>query len=189
MRAVRIVVASLAVLLLFMATPAGAQSNNASPCAPGGPGNSNNPNNNPQYPPRDCAVAANRTEVAPGGTLTLTGQCPAGTTSVNFRLIPGNADLGSTTPDSNGNYSKVVTIPAGTRAGEYRIEARCEGVLGAGVVRSVAIRVTGAVGAGTLPRTGNASVLPLSGAGVALVALGGLAVVAVRRRREHAAES
>jgi LPXTG-motif cell wall-anchored protein len=181
MRAIRIVVALAAAVVAFSASPAGAQTSNASPCAPGGPNAQN-----PQYPPRDCGVAADRTEVGPGGKINLTGQCPQGTTSVTFRLLPGNADLGSATPDANGNYTKEVTIPAGTRPGNYRIEARCEGVLGAGVVRSVAITV---VGAAALPRTGDSSAMPLTGAGIALVVMGGLAVLAVRRRREHTATS
>lgn len=176
-----VVTALAAALMVFTAGTAAAQSSNASPCAPGGPNAQN-----PQYPPKECGVGADRTEVAPGGKVNLVGECPQGTTSVTFRLMPGDVDLGTATPDGGGKYSKEVTIPANTRPGSYRIEARCEGVAGLGVVRSVGITV---VGAAALPRTGAAWTGPLSGAGLALVALGGVAVFAVRRRREQTATS
>jgi LPXTG-motif cell wall-anchored protein len=176
MRAVRILVATAAMLLAFGAAPAGAQSSNASPCAPGGPGAN-------QYPPRDCGVGGNRSQVRPGEAITVTGQCPQGTQTVSFDLDPGNVNLGTATPDAQGNYSRDVTIPTGTRPGQYTIEATCEGVAGAGVVRSFAVQILGAVAGGTLPRTGDSSTVPLLAAGAGLVATGAVAVLAVRRRR------
>jgi LPXTG-motif cell wall-anchored protein len=177
MKAARILLASLAALLTVGVHPASAQTTTTSATC-----TASSPSSTEQYPPSDCTLVADRTEVGPGGTVTLSGKCPAGTGSVAFRLDPGGVDLGSTTPDGNGNYSKQVTIPSGTAPGNYTITASCTGVLGAGVTRTVAITV---VGAAALPRTGSASTLPLTGGGVALVVVGLVAVAVVRRRREH----
>ena len=159
------------------AHPAGAQTSSGS-CSTAGT----------QYPPQDCTVVANDTEVRPGEPITLSGRCPAGATSVSFRLVPGDTDLGTAQPAADGSYTKQVTIPSGTGPGSYEIQARCEGVLGNGVVRSVAITVVAAAAqqSATLPRTGSDVTMPLTAAGIGLIALGGLAVVAVRRRRAAA---
>ncbi|HVF33140.1 MAG TPA: LPXTG cell wall anchor domain-containing protein [Acidimicrobiales bacterium] len=167
--------AAFLALTLSGATAASAQT--TGPCAPG-------PADGAAYPPaRVCAVTADRTQTTPGGRITLTGQCPAGTTSVRFTLNPGSVDLGSATPNANGDYSRAVTIPASAKPGSYTIVAACQGTQGANVTRSVAITVVAAAGTPALPRTGSSTNLPLVLSAVALIAVGGFGVLASRRRR------
>lgn len=178
MKIVRVLV--VAALALFAGAVAPAAAQTPSPCAPGGPAANN-------YPPRDCGVRANQSTVAPGGQLTLTGDCPAGASSVNFRLQPGNVDLGSATPNPEGAYTKQVTIPSSVAPGNYEIVATCTAVEGNVVTRSVAITVAAATAgrSGTLPRTG-ASILPVGIAGFALLGVGAAAVAVTRRKRTAA---
>jgi LPXTG-motif cell wall-anchored protein len=166
-------------LVAFAPAPASAQASNGSPCAGGGPAAS-------QYPPQNCGVAADQSTVTPGGSLTLTGDCPAGTDSVTFTLNPGGTSLGSATPNPQGHYTKRVTIPSSTQPGTYTIVASCTGVLGNGVTRTVTITVAAAAQGRSLPRTGSDSTLPIAGAGLGLVLVGGAAVVVARRRRPAA---
>jgi LPXTG-motif cell wall-anchored protein len=180
-KTIRIVVVA-ACLLLGAAPAASAQSSSASPCAPGGP---SNPPPTAQYPPRsECAPPqANRTQAAAGEPITVAGQCPSEGAKVTFTLTPGGANLGEETSGTNGNYSHTFTVPAGTRPGSYQISVTCTSVLGEVFTRTVPLTVVAAAAAGrTLPRTGQ-STLPLVAGGVALVALGGVAVVLTRRRR------
>lgn len=171
MKAARILLVTVLAVVAFGTAPAAAQQ--SSQCE----GSSN-------YPPEECGVQANQTTVPAGGQLTLTGECPAGAASVTFRLQPGDADLGSATPDAGGAYRKVVTIPSSVQPGRYEIIATCTAVRGVVVTRSVAITVAAPAAAarGTLPRTG-ASVLPIGVGGIALIGLGAAAVMATRRKR------
>lgn len=178
MKVVRTLLVAVTALLSLTVATAGAQTSNSSPCVPGS-GTSN-------YPPRDCALAADRTNVPAGGTVRLTGNCPSGAASVNFRLNPGNVDLGSATPGGDGSYSRTVTIPSGTRPGNYEIVATCSAVQGVVVTRSVALTVVAAAAdarAGTLPRTGTGLTLPLAISSILLIGAGGVAVLASRRRQ------
>ena len=141
-----------------------------------------------QYPPATQSASVDKSSVASGGTVTVSGACPSANATVAFKLTPGDANLGSTTSDAAGSYSKTVTIPSGTAAGSYQIVVTCTSVLGEVFTRNVAVSVaaagtsTGTAGTATA-RTGGALTIPLTIAAILLIAAGSLAVVGARRRR------
>lgn len=192
-------VCGVAVLGLFLAPPAQAQEQQ--PCSTQGQPSGG------QYPPQCAAPRASRSQVRAGESLTVTGQCPNRNASVQFRLSPGGADLGTFPTNAEGFYNATVTIPANTAPGNFTIDFRCAGA--ANFERGPAIEVLAAETAreqpapqqqqpaqqqpaqqqrpqpaGTLPRTGTDPVA-LAAGGAALVGLGVTAVVAARRRRNQ----
>lgn len=187
-RVVLICLGVSAALLLITGAPAGAQqgppqSPPSSPCAPGGP-QPRPPAG--QYPPQCASPQASASQVAAGGQLRVTGQCPTANSTADLRLSPTNTPLGSFPTNSQGFFDATVTIPATVTPGSYTIDFRCVGVLNAGFSRGPAVQVLAAAAqaarAGTLPRTG-ADPIRLAVSGVVLLGLGAGAVVATRRRR------
>lgn len=104
---------------------------------------------------------------------------------------------GPVVADATGFFRAVLPIPCDVEQGAHRLVNREPDT---GKVRSTAITVSGATGPcagqvagadggagggrdGDLPRTGAASTLPLTAAGVGLVVIGAFAVAAARRRR------
>lgn len=174
-----------AALLLMTGGPASAQqSPPSSPCAPGGP-EPRPPAG--QYPPQCASPQASASQVAAGGQLRVTGQCPTANSTADLRLSPTNTPLGSFPTNGQGFFDATVTIPAGVTPGSYTIDFRCVGVLNAGFTRGPAIQVLAAAAqaarAGTLPRTGTGLTTPLAASAVLLIGAGSVAIVAARRRR------
>jgi LPXTG-motif cell wall-anchored protein len=138
---------------------------------------------------------------AEGGTIDVTGCGTPGATQT-FVLTSHPQTLGTAVTNPGGFFSARLTIPCGTEQGAHTLTARESG----GRSQSAALTVDGAVdpcpgagaggsgagsqaGGGALPRTGTASLAPLTAAGVGLVLIGGFAVTVVRRRSFQAEAS
>ncbi|HEX2576239.1 MAG TPA: LPXTG cell wall anchor domain-containing protein [Aquihabitans sp.] len=149
-------------------------------------------------------------EVAPGGTVTVSGQgCPPGST-VTVTLVPGDVsgaipsplpagsiEVGTTTADGDGNFTLEFTVPADAEPGTYTVVTSCDGIVRG---ETIVVAATDAVppgttpggtpgttpassgGGGSLPRTGSdVDRIGLIGAG--LVAAGGAVALTARKRR------
>lgn len=134
-----------------------------------------------QYPPASGTLAANKSQARPGESITISGtECPANSTvTVTF----DNTQVGTVQSGADGSFTTSVAVPSGASPGAHTISATC--VLGNGTTRrqSVAVEVLGAAQAGALPRTGNDLTTPLALGAATLIGLGGIAVIAARRRR------
>lgn len=176
---------------------AGAQSQNASPCARGGP-----------YPPAQQGQTTDRSTYAQGQNGNVRG-CASPRSRFGTDLNSHPRFLGSGVTDDSGVYSLNFTIPADAEIGIHKIVTTGTGVVDGvstiNVVGSQAnavgdqgtrARAAGAGGTraagggrGALPRTGSASTAPLTAAGIGLVLIGSAAVVVTRRRRSEAASA
>lgn len=74
-----------------------------------------------QYPPDSPSASVSASTVSAGGSTTVSGTGWQPNSTVSCTLSPGSVSLGSATVDGNGAFSKTVTIPTGTSAGEYTI--------------------------------------------------------------------
>ena len=130
-------------------------------------------------------------EVNDDGSITVTGEgCPANSpVEYEVRSTSGSnsgqvVDSGSTTSDADGDYEfRTKPLPSG----RYEITVTCGGeatVLFVNVNRGQATAPgrQAAAGAGSLPRTGTDSSVPLARLGVILVASGGVALYAAKKR-------
>lgn len=154
----------------------------------------------PEYPPGKCQLRLSRSVVAAGGTLQGAGAGFAPGAPV--RVTMAGATLASTTANSAGAFETDLVVPASTEPGTHTVNASgpsgsrggtqvlsaslvvtpAEGAAGGGAGGRAATGAPGAEGGSDLPRTGSSSPLPLSLAGVSLLAVGTAAVVAARRR-------
>lgn len=168
MRLSRVVTAAAtaaAAIGLVLASPAiGAQ---AQTCPPGGT----------QYPPSSCEAQVSKSSVAPGGSLTVSGSGYDPSSNVALELNSAPRSLGSATTNSSGSFSKVVTIPSDTPAGQHTIRAT-----GTSNGAPYELRTIITVSGSGLPRTGT-YIAGLVVLGLVLLAVGGMAVVGSRRRR------
>jgi LPXTG-motif cell wall-anchored protein len=144
-----------------------------------------------QYAGAGTATVSNPTPT-PGGSTSITACCFQPGTTVTFTLDGGTV-VGTAVAGSTGAATATVTIPAGTSVGAHTITAAGSNITDgtpltvtadltvvAGVVVTAAPAATG-----TLPKTGSSfTTLLLTGAGVGLVVVGGLVVLAGRRRRD-----
>jgi LPXTG-motif cell wall-anchored protein len=135
-----------------------------------------------QYPIETGTLQADKTQVNPGDAVTITGTgCPAGSTvAITF----DDQNVGSTQTRADGTFSATVTVPANATAGSHTIAATC--VLANGATRRQTVTVTvlgAATRAGALPRTGTDLVPVLSVGALALIGIGGVAILAARRKR------
>jgi len=140
--------------------------------------------------PSTLAVAPSVVEE--GGVIQATGCGTPGATQT-FKI--GATVLGTTVTGANGVFSASLPVPCGTEEGRHTLTASepsgrsqsaaltVDGVTGTCVGAGGAARQAGGGGGGALPRTGTASLAPLTAAGVGLVLIGGFAVTAARRRR------
>ena len=151
--------------------------------------------------------------VSPGGVFTVSGKGCAPGSTVTIRVIEGSSQRAvgdviltvTTTTDENGEFSIDITLPANTPVGTYTVEARCpvnpnldpndpsiQGTVVDGeLIFSSEITVVAPGGGGgggegvdqgDIVRTGSdLNGLGLVGAG--LLAVGGLVLVASKRRR------
>ena len=205
MRIRSVVVSGVVGVLLAGATiafagPAGAQA--AEPCPPGQPqgrppgGRPAVPpgqpgDRPPQYPPGKCQLRLSRATVAGGETVEVAGDGFATGSTVDIALA--GRRLGTATAASTGSISTAVVVPADLAPGRHQMTATGPSALGGTQVLSASLTVTAAGGrplgsaqpagpAGSLPRTGSSSPVPLLLVGGALVLLGSGAVVTARRR-------
>ncbi len=124
------------------------------------------------------SVSGSDTTPAPGQTITVSGTgCPPNS-QVNF-LFDGSP-AGGTTSGADGSYSGEVTVPSDASSGTHQITVEC-----GAVVMGLEITVSPAASGAAIPRTGSSSTIPMTSVGLGLLAVGGLFVVAARRRRAH----
>jgi len=150
--------------------------------------------------PSTLAVAPSVVEE--GGVIQATGCGTPGATQT-FVLTSHPQTLGTTVTGANGAFSASLPVPCGTEAGRHTLTASepngrsqsaaltVDGVTGTCVGAGGAARQagSGSGGGGALPRTGTASLAPLTAAGVGLVFIGAFAVTAARRRSAQATGS
>ncbi len=105
--------------------------------------------------------------------------CPA---NVTVTIKIGDVVIGTVTSDANGDFTDPnIVLPPSITPGTYTVHALC-GDLDLTAVLSVNALATTTVAPGTLPRTGTDSGVWVK-IGLSLVAIGGLLVLATRRRR------
>ncbi len=156
----------------------------------------------------DACEIDNASAEAYGNTMTLTiepSQAQVGdTVTISGSGYPPNCTLTvtvggdtlSATTDADGNFSVEWTIPAGTAEGPIDVSTDVSGLVthatltvvagdDAGPATTVAPvtpgGTTGGSGSGILPKTGS-QVLPFLGAGIGLLVIGSLLVLANRKR-------
>jgi 5'-nucleotidase len=134
-----------------------------------------------QYVPGNPGIIVNPPSVQVGGTITVQGTgCPAGSHVV---IKVGDTTVGDATAsnDSDGSFTVTITLPPSIGPGQYLVHALC-GDLDLTAVLSVTALATTTTVTATLPVTGTDSGTWVKVA-VVLVAVGGLLVLAARRRR------
>jgi hypothetical protein len=137
-----------------------------------------------QYPPAQETIVVDDTVVVPGQDVVISfSGSPAGSTWT-FTFFSQPVVLGTATADAGGAVTFSATIPENATPGTHTIT----GVNETGLSVSVSLTVTAdaaqaAATDGDLALTGRNTV-PLSRLGAILVAAGGVAVLAARRRRE-----
>jgi hypothetical protein len=138
--------------------------------------------------------------VQPGGTVTVTGQGCSPGAEVTITLTEGDTSAAkaagdviattTVTADEDGRFNTTITVPAGTPAGVYSVDATCDGVLVGHAVIDVldatAAPNTGAGASGPIVRTGS-DLTGLGMIGAALLTVGGIVLIATRSRRHAAA--
>jgi LPXTG-motif cell wall-anchored protein len=139
-----------------------------------------------QYVPGEPGIIVDPGTVQVGGTIEVQGSgCPRDTT---VSIYVGDTLVATTTTaadDGTGSFDvKGIVLPPSLGPGDYIVHARC-GTLDLTSVLSIsAVAPTTTVATtGTLPTTGSNSTGLLVPVGVGLVAVGGLVVLATRRRR------
>lgn len=149
-----------------------------------------------QYGP-DVDVA--RPSVRRGEPVVVSGSGFAPTVPIDLTLVPaaagcggaaGGVPLGSVLSTEAGTFTAQVTVPTTAAPGAYLVCARHLDVVAAipiSVLGSAVGSPGGSGGGGpapSLPRTGSEP-FPSTAVGAGLVTVGGLMVLAVRRRTEH----
>lgn len=150
-----------------------------------------------QYPPADTFCTISDTTPVPGQDVALTcgGYAAGATVTVTFFSSP--VTLGTTTADADGVATLTTEIPSNAAVGRHSITTSGAAATGGTLTQVIYITVVaaGAAGAGTqvpatvsgaLPTTGSDGTMPLVRAGALLLAVGGVAVLATRRRRAEA---
>lgn len=153
-----------------------------------------------QYPPSVNSITVGCRTPAPGESVSVEARTFAAGTEVTITLASGPVVVGTAAADQSGTVALQVTIPAGTAKGANTITGAGQGADGAPLSLSTQISVANgcnaatppaAASAGSLPRTGDDTSIPLARFGVALAAVGGVitAVAAKRRKASHAAHA
>jgi hypothetical protein len=136
-----------------------------------------------------CGFVLTPTTVQPGGTVQVVGQ-NANPNEVLVFTIGDPITIGQTQADANGNFTATLTIPADLAPGTYSVDVNCGNSVSSQTLNVSAANAENNNGnaenaAGNLPTTGSNTLLYLRWA-LALIALGGLIVLATRRQRhEH----
>ena len=140
-----------------------------------------------QYVPGQPGIIVDPGTVVVGGTIEVQGSgCPRDT---EVKIYVGDVLVATTTTaadDGQGLFDvKNIVLPPSLAPGDYTVHAKC-GTLDLTSVLSIsAVAPTTAVATGTLPKTGASSTSGvLVQVGIGLVAVGGLVVLASRRRRQ-----
>jgi titin len=161
------------VLLIGLATPAGAQ----------------------QYPIQSdagCTVTSSIATV--GGTVSVTCRGYSAEATVTFTLFSTPIHLGTATADAQGVVDFSFTVPDVSH-GDHYVEASGASPEGT-LVQRIALHIDGTGGvtvtptprdnSGELPHTGSSTTTVMARSAIGLLAVGGLLVLAARKRRSHA---
>lgn len=124
-----------------------------------------------------------------GTTITCTVTGLKGSSTFTVSIFSSPHTLGTATADASGNGSLTATLPAGLEAGSHTVTVSGTDASGQPFSTSTTVPVdaaTAAVLSQNLARTGASHTGEYVEAGLAAVALGGLLLVAARKRRERA---
>jgi len=124
-------------------------------------------------------VTVDDSTTTPGQTVTISGtNCVPGQT-VTISL--NGTTLATAVTKDDGTFSATFNVPAGTAPGSYTVDAAgcTTEVLGV----TITVGAAAVPAAAALPQTGASNTEPLVRTGVVLIAVGGLVVFAVRKRR------
>ena len=134
-----------------------------------------------QYVPGQPGIIVDPSTVTVGGQVTVEGSgCPVGAT-VTIKI--GDVVVGTVTAGDDGSFIlSNITLPPSIGPGQYTVHALC-GDLDLTAVLSVSALAPTSVQTAPLPVTGTDSGAWVK-VGLCLVAVGGLLVLATRRRRE-----
>jgi LPXTG-motif cell wall-anchored protein len=174
-RTMVIAVAAVAALVVLGAAPVGAQ----------------------QYPPANNFVTVDDVTPHPCQSVTITAGTYTTGSTVDFSLDSGATSLGSAAADASGVATLTAAIPEGTQSGSHKVTASGTTATGP-LTQSITVDVSGscagaaatpvttAGASGRLPKTGSNSTMPLARAAALLMAVGGMLLLATRRRRAEA---
>ena len=139
------------------------------------------------YDPNAIGISTSSSATCDNGSLTVNGVNFEPSESVTLTL--GSVTLGTTSADPNGSFSTTVTIPPGTAPASYTIVAT--GASGDSSSTAITVSTSCAAGSGLAftPNSGGglaftgADIAAMAGVGALALALGGLLILAGRRRR------
>lgn len=98
--------------------------------------------------------------------------------------------IGTAVTDAAGGFDLTWTVPATATAGTtYEFTADCGTITPHTSIQVSAVTATTSVPTGNLPSTGSSSTMPLLASGVAMVVLGGLILLATRKRTQRAGQA
>lgn len=136
-------------------------------------------------------VTIDDSNVTPGTSVTISGSGCGPDQLVTITFL--GETVATTTTGADGTFSATFTVPDGTAPGTYTVSAAGCGVEVLGITLTVREAGTpdpggsgsGSTGSASLPRTGDETAT-LARVGILLVAVGGFAVYAARRRSARA---
>jgi hypothetical protein len=138
------------------------------------------------YGPNAASITTSTSTIGPGGTVTVVGSSFVPGETITLVLHSTPVTLGTTTADPSGSFSANVTIPSDTPAGAHTViatgstgDSSTTDLTVTGATPSVAV----AVATPDLPFTG-ADIAAVSSVGAIALALGGMLLLAGRRRRQ-----
>ena len=121
-----------------------------------------------------ATVTVDKTQAKPGDTVTLVGKgFPPG---AEVKVSVGGTVVGTPTADDQGGFTFAFTVPGDAAAGPITVSASCEPIV---VNQTVSVL---AETTGNLPKTGS-NVWNEVRIGGALILVGAVLVIAVRKRR------
>jgi hypothetical protein len=132
-----------------------------------------------QYPPHRPTCSVSQGTVAPGESVTVSGQ----NWRPNFRVtiaLKGDGVLGTATANAQGSFSTIVTIPSSAPAGLTQIQCRGQRPNGDPFVLGITITILAAAAGGAAFTGAQLEVWMI----LAIALLGiGLALIFISRRR------
>ena len=143
--------------------------------------------------PGDATLTCTPLTVSVGDNLSCTATGYEPDSTVTFHI---NTVLGSAVADANGVASVTAPVPSGTPLGPVTVTSTGPGadgtlelVLNTNVTVVAAGSSSGGSPQGSLPVTGSDSSVPIAQIAVVLIAAGGLALLAARRRSTNVTDS
>ncbi len=121
-----------------------------------------------------ATVTVDKTQAKPGDTVTIVGKgFPPG---AEVKVSVGGTVVGTPTANDNGAFTFAFTVPGDAAAGPITVSASCEPIV---INQTVSVL---AETSGNLPKTGS-NVWNEVRIGGALILIGAVLVIAVRKRR------